>query len=129
FNGKIDAVFSDSTGNNHLILDYKTDRTTERGYEHRQQLSVYRRLYSAGSGIPENKIMVALGYVSLRDSVNTGRLDYRLDLTDPRASSIETFKKHLGEFIHSRNDPEYFLEALLSREEDDTLYRYLTRYI
>lgn len=129
FNGKIDAVFSDSTGNNHLILDYKTDRTTERGYEHRQQLSVYRRLYSAGSGIPENKITVALGYVSLRDSVNTGRLDYRLDLTDPRTSSIETFKKHLGEFIHYRNDPEYFLEALLSREEDDTLYRYLTRYI
>ena len=129
FNGKIDAVFSDPAGNEYLILDYKTDRTSDYGSEHRQQLSVYRRLYSRGSGIPENRIRVALGYVSLRGVINDGRIDYLLDSTEPRASSIETFKKHLGELIHYRNDPEYFIEALLSKEEDDTLYRYLTRYI
>ena len=129
FNGKIDAVFSDESRTHQLILDYKTDRTADYGSEHRQQLSVYRRLYSVGTGIPENSVKVALGYVSLRGTVNTGRIDYRLDDTDPRPSSLETFKKHLGELIHYRNDPEYFIEALMSREEDDTLYRYMTRYI
>ena len=129
FNGKIDAVFSDESGSNHLILDYKTDRTADYGSEHRQQLSVYRRIYSVGTGIPESRIKVALGYVSLRGTVNTGKIDYRLDDTDPRPSSIETFRKHLGELIHYRNDPEYFIEALMSKEEDDTLYRYMTRYI
>ena len=129
FNGKIDAVFSDGYGNNHLILDYKTDRTADYASEHRQQLSVYRRIYSVGTGIPESRIKVALGYVSLRGTVNTGKIDYRLDDTDPRPSAMDTFRKHLGELIHYRNDPEYFIEALMSREEDDTLYRYMIRYI
>ena len=129
FNGKIDAVFSDESGNNHLILDYKTDRTSDYGSEHRQQLSVYRRIYSVGTGIPEGRIKVALGYVSLRGTVNTGKIDYRLDDAEPRPSALDTFKRHLGELIHYRNDPEYFIDALMSKEEDDTLYRYMTRYI
>ncbi|WP_393972186.1 ATP-dependent helicase [Oxyplasma meridianum] len=129
FNGKIDAVFSDASGDNHLILDYKTDRTSDYGSDHRQQLSVYRRIYSVGTGIPENRIMVALGYVSLRGSINTGKIGYLLDCNQPRPSALDTFKKHLGELIHYRNDPEYFIEALMAKEEDDTLYRYITRYL
>src|SRR5690606_15649491 len=74
---KIDAIFRN--GDKYLIVDWKTDRDAGRASEHRQQLEAYKRAFCVHEGVDHNAVKVGIGYVSLRDRVDTGRFDCLFD--------------------------------------------------
>ncbi|MEM4366562.1 MAG: ATP-dependent DNA helicase [Candidatus Anstonellales archaeon] len=110
FDGVIDALFRE--GDSYLIVDWKTDKSTERGSEHRQQLEAYRRALSISRGIPLEKIRVAIAFIGLRGTVNLGKVGYELDETQPSKSAFETFSKKVKKTLEWRRNPEKFLEDL-----------------
>lgn len=122
FKGKIDAVFRSLNGDQYVLVDYKTDRDNKYSSEHRRQLSVYRRLFSRGNKLPEERIKVAIGYVGLRGNINTGVIDYEVDDRNPVQSAINTFKRDLNRFLTFKYDPETFIEAILNEDSDEMLF-------
>ena len=111
FQARIDAIFRDDAGN-HLLVDWKTDKNTGEASKHRQQLQSYRRAYSISTGIPLDKIKVAIGFVGLRGAVNVGRTDAVLDAKQPVDSSFETFRSKVKLVLKWKNNPDSFLEDL-----------------
>lgn len=110
FRGKIDAVFKN--GSSYLILDWKTNRTTEKASEHRQQLASYKRSFCKHHNVPAENVEVAIAYLGLRSSVDTGEVNWELDLKQPAKTAFNTFTKKLKKILEWKNDPEQFLEEL-----------------
>ena len=123
FFGKLDAVFSD--GKRYIILDYKTDKTTERSPHHRVQLLAYRMLYAIKNSIDVNNIDIAIGYISLRGKINTGENSNGIDFKQPDNRSVEQLKKYIGRFLKYKSNPDEFIADYLNYPCDDTLYRRL----
>lgn len=119
FAGKVDAVFSHNSGI--LIIDYKTDKTTKNSSANRQQLAVYRKMYSISEKIPEEKISVALVYPSVRGNVNTGRFDLVVDTGQPARSAYGTFEKRLQKILEWKANPHKFIDDLLQTKPADLL--------
>ena len=117
FQGRIDAVFRDEAGN-HLIVDWKTDRDTGNASTHRQQLQSYRHAYSISTGVPKEKIKVAIGFVGLRGRVNMGRNHAVLDQTQPYDSAFQTFQGKVSRVLRWKKDPTSFLEELGEGSKD-----------
>jgi ATP-dependent DNA helicase UvrD/PcrA len=111
FQGRIDAVFRDGA-ENYLIVDWKTDKDTGNASTHRQQLQSYRTAYSLSTGVPKEKIKVAIGFVGLRGRVNIGRNRAVLDLMQPYDSAFETFRGKVNRVLRWKKDPNSFLDEL-----------------
>ena len=123
FYGKLDAVFGN--GKRYVILDYKTDKTTERSSHHRVQLQAYRILYAIKNSIDVNNIDIAIGYISLRGKINTGENSNGIDFKQPDKRSVEQLKKYISRFLKYKNNPDEFISDYLNYPCDDTLYRRL----
>ena len=125
FKAMLDAVYElgDSKSKaKYLILDYKTDKNTSGAAEHRRQLAVYRKVYAVEKGIPEEQIVVALGFVGLRGNINTGKMDFLLDEKQPESRQFGTFAEHLKEFVTYKKDPMEFVKVLLDEKSNEPLY-------
>ncbi len=123
FFGKIDAVFSD--GKRYVILDYKTDKTTERSSHHRVQLLAYRILYSIKNNISQDNIDTAIGYISIRGKINTHENTTGIIYKAPDKYSETTLKKYISRFLEYKRNPEKFIEDYLNFECESTLYERL----
>ena len=125
FKAQLDAVYEikQGKGKKYLILDWKTDKNTGKASAHRQQLAVYRKIYALDKGVKEDEICTALGFVGLRGNINTGTTGYEIDDQDPKARQVETFEKHLQEYLKYRNDTEAFVKALLECKASDPFYQ------
>ncbi len=121
FVGKLDAVFKN--GEKHLIVDWKTSMRAENNSEHRQQLAAYRSAYSVSESVPLENIKVALGYVGLRERVNTGKIGATLDDKQPVKSAFETFRGHVSRLLKWKSNPEIFLEELMDQQKDELLWK------
>ena len=119
FTGKIDALFKHDNG--YLIIDYKTDKNDNYSSEHKQQLSVYRKMYSLLEGIPEEKIGTCIIFVALRGSINTGKFDWLVD--SGKRNVYPTFEKHLQVVLEWKKNPKKFIEDLLGDPQDYPLYQ------
>jgi DNA helicase-2/ATP-dependent DNA helicase PcrA len=126
FNGIIDAVYGCKDGR-YLIIDYKTDKTTDYAGDHRKQLAVYKRLYSKKQGIDESRIEVAIAYLGLRGKVNTGRLDCMLETKQPTAVLVRNFEKDVLQFAMYKKKPELFEDAVREQKNDEMLYEMVKR--
>ncbi len=119
--GTIDAVFSSMDGNSHLILDYKTSRDAKSEYW--QQIWSYCRLYSASTGAEPASVQGAIAYVNLRGPVNSGASEAELMVRD--FSELNRQAKTVTDWtlkvVQYRQDPESFIEALLSKKQQNDL--------
>ena len=124
FEGRIDALFESNENGlkKYVILDYKTDKTDEHSSDHRRQLAVYKKLLASNRGIDERNISIAIGYIGLIGKINTGKIEYKLDLTQERKGQIDTFVKHLNAFLDYRRDTMNFVRELMSKEVKEPLY-------
>jgi len=122
FTGKIDAVFRNSN-EDYLIVDWKTSKNEKNGAGHRQQLSVYKKVYATKYGIPLDKINVAIGYIGLRNRINDGKISAKIDSRQPSNTAFETFSKHLTTFLLWKKDIDLFFEELCKEKKDDVLLR------
>ena len=121
FKGKIDAVFR--KGGEYLLVDWKTDKNTDRASEHRRQLEIYKRAYSIMARIAPEKIKVAVGFVGLRGRINLGRVDSDLDDAQPKGKVFETFENHANIVLGWKKEPELLLKQLVETVNDEVLWR------
>lgn len=112
FTGKIDAIFRNPETEEYIIVDWKTDKKTDTASEHRQQLELYKNIFSYTHSIPKEKIKVAIGYVSLKKTINDGTIDKTLDDKKPTASAINTITKHIQIIVDWKTNPETFIQSL-----------------
>ena len=113
FKGVIDAVFR--SGNDYLIVDWKTDKKEDNASKHRQQLEAYRRAYSALNDIPLENINIAIGFSSLRPAINTGVIECRLDDKLPSKSAAKTLEKKVNRIISWRENVDRFFEEFVEK--------------
>ncbi len=121
FTGKIDAIFKNK--DKYLILDWKTDKKEENSSKHRQQLETYKRTYSQEKNIPLDNIKVAIGFVGLRTTINTGRVDYTLDDKQPIKTAFDTFSKKTEKLLSWIKDTSLFFEDFVKEDVQDNLWR------
>jgi len=119
FTGKIDTVFEHNDG--YLIVDYKTDKNSDKASEHKRQLSVYRKMYSKLKNIPEEKITIFIIFLALRGSVNTGKFDRLVE--KEKRNAFPTFEEHLRKVLEWKQNPSKFIQDLLDDPHDDLLYK------
>ena len=110
FRGKIDAVFTD--GSKFLIVDWKTDRNTDRASEHRQQLVSYKNAFSELNNIDKDLVDIGIAFIGLRSTINTGVINSELDLKKPGKNVFNTFLKKVNKVIQWKNSPDLFLKEL-----------------
>jgi DNA helicase II / ATP-dependent DNA helicase PcrA len=122
FKGFIDAIFRNDAGE-YLIVDWKTSKSDSYGGGYRQQLSVYKKAFSARENISEDKIKVAIGYVGLRPTINTGVIDRKLDIKQPAGSAFGTVSKRIERLLSWIKDPEVFFEEFMNKPVDELLWR------
>ena len=127
FFGKIDAVFSD--GKKYVILDYKTDKTTDRASHHRVQLLAYKILYSIKNNISPENIDTAIGYISMRGKINTHENTSGLIYKQPDKYSETSLKKYISRFLEYKSNPDKFIEDYLKQPSEDTLYERLAELL
>ncbi|MBS7633644.1 ATP-dependent helicase [Candidatus Bathyarchaeota archaeon] len=114
FVGFMDAVFKN--GDSYLILDWKTNKDDSKGAEHRQQLEAYRRAFSISNKVPLDKIKIAVAYIGLRTIVNLGKIDCKLDTSQPARTAFETFTKKVNKILEWKKNPELFIQALIEKD-------------
>jgi len=121
FKGKIDAVFKNE--GQYLIVDWKTDWSDQYATKHRQQLELYKRLFSMSEGINIDNISVAIGYVGLKHKVHDGTISARLDMAQPAGSAFNTIMKRVNLLLSWRQDVFRFFNDLKESKDDDSLKR------
>ena len=121
FTSLIDAVFR--KGDKYTIVDWKTDKNTNYASTHRQQLETYKRVLSANDNIPLDKIEVALGFVGLRSTINTGIINFEYNKKQPKESSFDTVSKRVERLLSWIKDPEQFFKDFIAEEKDDMLWK------
>ena len=121
FSGVIDAIFKN--GDNFLIVDWKTDRTQGNGSKHRQQLEVYKRALCISQDIDIENVKVAIGFIGLRPTINTGEITCQFDDRQPQKKAFNTFSEKVQRLLEWKNDPNLFIEQMSEKEIDDVLWR------
>lgn len=119
FVGFMDAIFKNE--DSYLIVDWKTDKDDSWGSEHRQQLDAYRHAYSISNNIPLEKINVAIAYIGMRPIVNLGKIECKLDLTQPSKSAFGTFTKKVNKILEWKTNPDLFIQALIEKDCEDLI--------
>lgn len=112
----LDAVFKSKRDDRYLIIDYKTDMTQRNGSKHRRQLLLYRALLSKYLKVPEDSIELAIAYVSLREPVNTGEIEYYIDERKPAMDAMETVRRKTARFLDFKENPDSFIDYLLRKQ-------------
>ncbi len=107
--GIIDAIFK--KGDQYLIVDWKTNKNND-GSKHRQQLEVYKHVYSKLKNIPLENIKVAIEFVGLRPVINMDKIDCNLDNRQPQKNTFQTFEKHAQTILGWKQNPKLFIESL-----------------
>jgi DNA helicase-2/ATP-dependent DNA helicase PcrA len=120
FTGKLDAVFTTDDGKA-IIADYKTDAYENDTYtsDHRLQLYIYKLMYSKKFRTDPKKIRIATLYVNLIGRVNTGKVDKKIDRTEPTQRKIDSFIKALNRLLNYKSDPDAFLKDLMQERDLD----------
>ena len=118
FTGYIDTVFKHDAG--YLIVDYKTDKKSDRASEHKRQLAVYKKILSIMKDIPEEQISTRVIFVALRGSINTNKFDG--EISKGTRNVYPTFEKHLQKVLEWKKDPDKFIKELLEEDNADLLY-------
>ena len=118
FSGKIDTVFKHNTG--YLILDYKTDKKSDKSSEHKRQLAVYKKMLSILEKIPEEEITTCVVFIAIRGVINTGKFDKEISIGTRKV--FPTFEKHLQKVLGWKKDPQSFIDALLAEKNEEELY-------
>lgn len=121
FKGYIDAIFRN--GDNYLIADWKTSKSTDSASEYRRQLELYKRAYATETGIKPEKIQVAIGFIGLREVINDGKVYSAMDQAQPRSNVFETLHTHFQKFLEWKADPQVFLDELCETKANDPLIR------
>jgi DNA helicase-2/ATP-dependent DNA helicase PcrA len=112
--GRLDAVYEGSgKAGKFLVADYKTSKST--GTEYWHQLWLYTRMLQKKFSIEPEKISGAIMYVSLREPVDTGNLGSALDVREFQKIRTDVVERRLSEFLGYTNEPELFIERLLSK--------------
>ncbi len=126
FKAKIDAVYSNDERSKFLILDFKTDKTEDYASEHRQQLAVYRLIFSKANNVDIKSIETAAGYINLIGRINTGNRKWSVDFKQPRDTQIDTVKRYIQKFIEFRRNPQSFIDLILKNNRyQNVLYTQL----
>ncbi len=107
---KLDAVFFNKEKDKFLIIDFKTDRSDDKGSKHRRQLALYRRLFAIAKNIDEKYIDTAIAYINLTGKINTGKFEYKLDTQKIKDLQIETVKNHILQLLVYKENPERLIE-------------------
>ena len=107
---KLDAVFFNKEKDKFLIIDFKTDRSDDKGSKHRRQLALYRRLFAIAKNIDEKYIDTAIAYINLTGKINTGKFEYKLDTQKIKDMQIETVKNHILQLLVYKENPERLIE-------------------
>jgi DNA helicase-2/ATP-dependent DNA helicase PcrA len=123
FFGKLDTVFSD--GKKYVILDYKTDKTTDNSAHHRVQLLAYKILYSIKNNVNSGDIDTAIGYISIRGKINTHDNTTGIIYKKPDRYSEASLKKYISRFLNYKHNPQSFIDDYLKYTCNDTLYKRL----
>jgi DNA helicase II / ATP-dependent DNA helicase PcrA len=121
FKGYIDAIFKN--GDNYLIADWKTSKSTDASSEYRRQLELYKRAYATEMGINPEKIKVVIGFIGLREVINDGNMYSSLDDAQPQKKVFETLQKHFQKFLEWKANPQVFMEELSKTKINDPLIR------
>lgn len=114
--GKMDAVFErklQDGDSEYLIIDFKTGRKDD-GSVARRQLLLYRKMYSIAKGVSEERIRCGVAFLGIRGTVNTGKIEMKLDFNQPLERQWSTLQKHLKTFLRCKKDPMTFAETLVS---------------
>ena len=118
FTGFVDAVFKHDAG--YLIVDYKTDKRTDRSPEHKRQLAAYKKMLSGLKGIPEEQISTEVVFVALRGNINTDK--FGQEISEGTRNVYPTFEKHLRKVLEWKKDPQKFIQELLAEKNEEPLY-------
>ena len=105
-----------------LLVDWKTDK--KKKSEHKQQLAAYKKAYSIQEKVPEDEIQTCVVYVSLRDSINTGKFDLYVDHAGNH-NFFATFEGHLKKILEWVDNPNKFIEAFTAMNETEPLFEIL----
>jgi len=126
FKSAIDAVFRE--GDKYLIVDWKTDKKINAKYvsKYRQQLETYKRLLAANDNIPIDKIEVALGFVGLRSTINTGIITSKYDEEQPDESTFDDVSERIERLLSWIKDTDQFFKDFIAEGKDE---KYLWRSV
>lgn len=127
FKCSIDAVFK--KGDKYMIVDWKTNRDKEKGSDYRQQLEIYKRVFAIRENIPPDNVKVAIGYVGLRDAINTGQISCEIDTKQPVSTAFNTFSKRINLILSWSRSPEEFFKAFIAEEKNMNDTKKNTNYI
>lgn len=115
-NGKIDALFKSDDGT-YFILDYKTNK--KENTEYRQQLELYRRILADSQNIDKKAIKIGLAYLGLKNTVNNGELNYKLDKKDIESRGMKALNDSIEKLLLYKSNPEEFISKLLEDKNND----------
>jgi DNA helicase II / ATP-dependent DNA helicase PcrA len=118
FTGFIDLIFQHDNGI--ILVDWKTDRNSEKSAKHKHQLQVYKKMHAEFASIDENKIKACVIFVALRGSVNTGNYAKKTDFVT--RDTYSTFESHLQKVLEWKKDPATFIKELVEQSSQDELH-------
>ena len=87
---------------------------------HRQQLESYKNAFCVLNSLDKNSVDVGIAFVGLRPSINTGFVDFQLDLRKPAKNVYNTFLKRVKKILEWKNDPDLFLKEL----SEETIFKH-----
>ncbi|GEM_PF-514060 len=119
--GAIDAVFRLGESGKYLILDYKSSRNIRNG-DYSAQLLLYRKMFAKQQRIPEGDISLAVGYVALREDINTGEYNYELKYLYPNSRTEARIVDQVRNFIRFKKDPDAFLDYFMEANKRSSGY-------
>ena len=71
--------------------------------------------------LSENKIQTCVIYVALRNGINNGQMNSKIEY-DSSSRAFGTFEKHLQKVLEWKKNPDVFIKELLEQSTEDTLH-------
>ena len=118
FTGYIDLIFQHDNGI--ILVDWKTDRNSDKAAKHKHQLQVYKKMHAEFGSISEDKITACIIFVSLRSAVNTGNYAKKIDFVT--RNTYSTFNDHLQKVLEWKKNPATFIKELVEQSNQDELH-------
>lgn len=116
---KLDAVYTSSSGDRFLVVDYKTSREEDGSYWH--QLWLYTRMIQKYLDIPPGSISGGMAYVNLRGRIDVGN-SRRLEIREyEKLVRKEIVKERIATVLEYIGKPELFMDAVLTCRPADEL--------
>ena len=71
--------------------------------------------------VSEDKIKVAIGYINLVPTINTGVCNKKLDIKQPQERVMETVSNKVIKIMGWKNNPDLFIKDFISAESKNNL--------